>query len=272
MHRAPEDEGAPADAYSVVVPTVGRPGLEWTLRPLLDGARAPEEIVVVDDRPAPNGPPPGAAVPGVTLLRSGGRGPACARDIGWRHTATPWVAFLDDDVLPDADWTAALAADLAACHSGVGASQGRIDVPPPPGRRPTDAERATLALARARWITADMAYRRAALEAADGFDRRFNRAYREDTDLALRVLDAGYELTAGTRRSIHPVVQDARPWRSVAAQAGNADDALMRRLHGPGWRKRVGEPGGTLPRHVLTTAALADAAAAAGVRAAAARA
>ncbi|GAA1784159.1 HAD-IIIA family hydrolase [Streptomonospora arabica] len=252
-----------APAYAVVVPTAGRPELERTLRPLLAaGPCAPAEIVVVDDRPAPQGPPPGADAAGVTVLRSGGRGPACARDVGWRRTSAPWVVFLDDDVAPGDDWTAELAADLAACGDGVGGCQGRIEVPPPRGRRPTDAERGTLALARARWITADMAYRRAALAAADGFDRRLKRAYREDTDLALRVLDAGYALVAGTRRSVHPMVRDARLLRSVAAQAGNADDALMRRLHGPRWRARVGEPPGRLRRHVAATAALAGAAAA----------
>ncbi|KIH99257.1 hypothetical protein LP52_08375 [Streptomonospora alba] len=245
-----------------MVPTVGRPGLASTLSPLLRGGPgAPAEVVVVDDRPDPQGPPAGAEAAGITLLRSGGRGPACARDVGWRRTATPWVVFLDDDVLPGVDWIAELAADLAACGPGVGGSQGRIEVPPPVGRRPTDAERGTLALAHACWITADMAYRRAALEAVDGFDRRFTRAYREDTDIALRVLGAGYELVAGARRSVHPMVADTRLWRSVAAQAGNADDALMRRVHGPRWRKRVAEPPGRLRRHVLTTAALAGAAA-----------
>ncbi|QBI54510.1 HAD-IIIA family hydrolase [Streptomonospora litoralis] len=268
MQRTPAAFGS-APAYSVVVPTVGRPALAETLRPLLDdGPHAPAEVVVVDDRAHPHGPPAGAGAPGITLVRSGGRGPACARDLGWRRTATPWVVFLDDDVLPGPDWTARLAEDLAACSAGIGGSQGRIEVPPPAGRRPTDAERGTLALAGAAWITADMAYRRSALEAVDGFDRRFKRAYREDTDIALRVLDAGYGLVTGTRRSVHPVVRDDRLLRSVAAQAGNADDALMRR-HGPNWRERVGEPPGRLPRHVLTTAALAGAVAAVGASGAA---
>ncbi|WP_270075311.1 glycosyltransferase family 2 protein, partial [Streptomonospora mangrovi] len=256
-------------AYSVVVPTVGRPELPRALRPLLAGADpAPAEIVVVDDRPAPGPPPPGTGHPAVRVLRSGGRGPACARDLGWRATRAPWVVFLDDDVVPDPDWCAALAADLAGAGDHVGGVQGRIEVPPPPGRRPTDAERGTLGLAGAAWITADMAYRRSALEAVDGFDRRFRRAYREDTDIALRVLDAGFTLVRGRRRCVHPV-RDAGLWRSVAAQAGNADDVLMRRLHGRGWRDRVAEPPGRFRRHVAATAALGGAVAAGALAAAA---
>jgi HAD superfamily hydrolase (TIGR01662 family) len=38
-------------------------------------------------------------------------------------------------------------------------------------------------------------------------------------------------------------------------QAGNADDVLMRRLHGPGWRERADAPLGRRPRHLAVTAA-----------------
>ncbi|MEY9213239.1 HAD-IIIA family hydrolase [Thermobifida halotolerans] len=253
----------PQPDYAVVVPTVGRPTLERALRPLLaaDPVDAPTEIVVVDDRLEP-GPLPLPESPLLRLLRSGGNGPAMARELGWRATGTEWVAFLDDDVEPPADWPARLRADLAGLPGDVAGSQGRIEVPVPEGHRPTDAERATLALRDARWITADMAYRRAALEEVGGFDPRFTRAYREDTDLALRVMDAGYRLVRGDRVCAHPLRSGGR-WASLAAQRGNADDVLMRRLHGPRWRDRVGERPGRFRWHVATTATLAGAVAAA---------
>lgn len=78
-----------------------------------------------------------------------------------------------------------------------------------------------------------MAYRRAALADAGGFDERFPRAYREDGDLALRVTDLGWTLRQGQRRVSHPV-GPPRAWASRRAQAGNADDAAMRHQHGPG--------------------------------------
>ncbi|RCV48833.1 HAD-IIIA family hydrolase [Marinitenerispora sediminis] len=248
--------------YAVVVPTVGRPQLRATVQPLLAGGEdAPEEVVVVDDRPRGGPPLPLAGLPGVRVLHSGGRGPAAARDLGWRATEADWIVFLDDDVRPGPDWTGQLVADLAGLPFYTAGSQGRLHVPPPAGRRPTDAERGTLALAGAAWITADMAYRRSVLAEVGGFDPRFTRAYREDTDLALRVLNAGYQLVRGRRQSTHPPVS-AGFWYSVGRQRGNADDALMRRLHGAHWRERVGEPRGRLPWHVLTSGVLTAATAA----------
>ncbi|MFF0306224.1 glycosyltransferase family 2 protein [Streptosporangium sp. NPDC004379] len=233
---------------TVVVPTVGRPSLAATLAALDPGL----DVIVVDDRPAGARTAPLPVPDGVRTVRSGGRGPAAARNAGWRAADTPWIAFLDDDVIPAPGWAKTLHADLDGLPAEVAGSQGRIHVPPPEGGRPTDDERATAGLARSRWITADMAYQREALERVGGFDERFPRAYREDADLALRVTAAGYRLVRGERVTSHPFRDDG-PWASVRRQRGNADDALMRRLHGPAWRMAVGGGAGRLRRHALIT-------------------
>lgn len=257
-------------SYAVVVPTTGRPSVELLLTRLAECVAVhtreqhgspvvlPAEIVVVDDRPVPAEPlpTPDITVP-IRVLVSGGRGPAAARNVGWRAAGAlgaEWIAFFDDDVLPGPQWLARLVQDISSLGPQVGASQGRIEVPLPTHRRPTDVERGTAGLATARWITADMTYRRTALQRVDGFDERLPRAYREDGDLALRVLAAGYDIVMGQRRTRHPV-RSAGPLASVRAQRGNADDALMRRKHGSGWRARIGDGPGRLRRHVLTTAA-----------------
>jgi histidinol-phosphate phosphatase family protein len=244
---------------AVVIPTLARPCLAACLDALAAASGPmPAEIVLVDDRPDPRGGTP-IRVPEplrdrTRVVTSGGRGPAAARNLGWRQTTAPWVAFLDDDVRVDADWRALLTADLSGRAPRVGGVQGRITVPLPRSRRPTDWERGTAGLAGARWITADMAYRRDALVESGGFDERFPRAFREDADLALRVMAAGWRLERGRRRAAHPV-RPASPWTSVRCQAGNADDALMRALHGPDWYHRAGATRGRRAQHVVITAA-----------------
>jgi cellulose synthase/poly-beta-1,6-N-acetylglucosamine synthase-like glycosyltransferase len=188
----------------------------------------------------------------VKVLCSGGRGPAAARNLGWRSAAAPWICFLDDDVIVAPDWATALTRDLQE-HGDIVGSQGRIEVPLPAYRAPNDWERNVAGLARSRWITADMAYRRDALERLGGFDERFPRAYREDADIALRAQSLG-ALVRGSRRSLHPV-RPADRWISVRLQRGNADDVLMRALHGAKWRERAGAGRGLFATHAAIVAA-----------------
>ncbi|HYN93613.1 MAG TPA: glycosyltransferase [Pilimelia sp.] len=248
---------AAAEGVTLVIPTVGRPSLGAVLSALAADPppSVPFEVIVVDDRRTP-GPPltvPPALSAYARVVCGSGRGPAAARNVGWRAARHPWVAFLDDDVVPDHGWVAALLTDLDV-PDRVGGVQGRVQVPLPAGRRPTDWERGTAGLAGGKWITADMAYRRAALAAVGGFDERFPRAFREDAELAHRVRRAGWQLVRGERAVTHPVRPENR-WVSLRTQRGNADDALLRRMYGRDWRRTVDVPPGRRPRHVAVTAA-----------------
>jgi glycosyltransferase involved in cell wall biosynthesis len=245
----------------VVIPTAGRRSLATLLAALADQRVASAgKVIVVDDtapelaarKPADSGLP-AALDGGVEIVHSGGAGPAAARNAGWRRAGTEWVAFLDDDVIPGERWYEDLSRDLDDLPEDVAATQGRVRVPLPAGRPATDWERNVAGLEHARWATADMAFRRDVLERLGGFDERFRRAYREDSDLGLRVSSLGLRIARGQREVLHP--PGAAPfWASVRLQRGNADDALMRRLHGRGWRERAGAPQGRLPRHAVTCA------------------
>jgi histidinol-phosphate phosphatase family protein len=106
-------------------------------------------------------------------------------------------------------------------------------------------------LSDAKWATADLAYRRSALEQVGGFDERFRRAYREDAELALRLRQQGWRLVKGSRHIVHPVRPEGF-WVSVRVQRGNADDALMRAVYGRRWRSLAECPRGRLPWHLAT--------------------
>jgi histidinol-phosphate phosphatase family protein len=239
-------------SFDVVVPTVGRGSLLHLLDALAAGSMpVPGRVLLVDDRRDRSRPLPVSGFQ-VEVLVGRAAGPAAARNLGWRRARAGWVAFLDDDVVPGPTWAADLLADLAGVPPEVAATQGRVVVPMPAGRRPTDWERNVRGLETARWATADMAYRRRVLAEVGGFDERFPRAYREDADLGLRVVAAGYRIARGRRSVTHPV-RPAGRLTSLRLQAGNADDVLMLALHGPGWRDRAGVPAGRRPRHLVVT-------------------
>lgn len=237
-------------SVAVVIPSIGRP----SLYPLLHKLRAlgVPDVTVVDDRSGGQ-----LVVPdGVRVVAGPGIGPAAARNTGWRATDADWIAFLDDDVLVTDTWYADLLADLdradAEGASHVAGVQGGIEVPDTGARSDRDAD--TAKLASARWVTADMAYRRSALDRVGGFDERFPRAYREDVDIAYRISESCGDVVLGDRRTVHP----ARPqshWACLRAQRGNADDALLRRKYGRQWRTRLELSRGHLPEYAAIVAA-----------------
>jgi GT2 family glycosyltransferase len=233
------------DRIALVIPTVGRPSLATmlTLLPTRDA-----EVIVVDDRRVKD--PPLWTPHGVRVVPGPARGPAAARNAGWRASDAEWIIFLDDDVVPGPGWWPDLIADLDQ-PPGVAGVQARILVPQGDPAEVSDWAATTAGLGGAAWITADMAYRREALAETGGFDERFPRAYREDADLAYRVRRRGHKLVLGRRRTLHPVRAESR-WISLRTQRGNADDALLRRLYGPGWHRLLDVPRGRRRLHALT--------------------
>ena len=133
---------------AVVVPTIGRPELRLLLQSLTKSVPVDTPVVLVDDSRdgrvvAAADLPPAFPALNLRVVASGGRGPAAARNHGWRAVEAEWIAFLDDDVAVGDDWWRQLTSDLDAAGPSVHGSQGRIEVPLPRDRRPTDFERGT---------------------------------------------------------------------------------------------------------------------------------
>ena len=165
-------------------------------------------------------------------------GPAAARNVGWRLAEAGIVAFTDDDTIPAPDW---LAAALAAMRPGVDAAWGRIVVPLPAD--PTDYEIDAARLSESQFVTANCFVTKRALERLGGFDERFERAWREDSDLYFRLIDAGAKVVhAADAVVVHP----ARPARwgvSITQQRKVLYDALLFRKHRERYREKIrGKP------------------------------
>lgn len=125
-----------------------------------------------------------------TVLRlEGNRGPARARNVAWRSSSAPSIAFTDDDCVPDVGWLAAL------LEAGRRADfvQGRtVPADPGPAKRPGWFDRSQrIERWSGRYETCNLLVRREWLERHDGFNEQFRIAMGEDTDLGLRAEQAG---------------------------------------------------------------------------------
>jgi GT2 family glycosyltransferase len=236
--------GAPP-VVSVVVPTYARADRVARLLVALDGQRVewPFEVVVVDD-----GSPPeharaidraaaACSVP-VTVVHQARRGPAAARNLGWRRATAPVVAFTDDDCVPDPDW---LARGVAALAGRPRVVVGRT-YPPADQRAWVDRPFArVMEVGDARFAeTCNVFYRRADLAAVGGFDERFRRPSGEDTDLLLRMVSAGAEpvfaADAGVAHDVRPgglrpALAEATRWADLPLVVRGRWDARQRLAH-----------------------------------------
>lgn len=110
--------------FTVIVPTHRRPGpLAECLAAItrLDYPHALYEVVVVDDGGGVDLSQALAAGWSPRLLQRPRRGPGAARNAGARVARGRWLAFTDDDCLPDPGWLKALAARLGDdLHLAVG--------------------------------------------------------------------------------------------------------------------------------------------------------
>tara|TARA_B100000959_G_C14984829_1_gene625106 strand:+ start:158 stop:928 length:771 start_codon:yes stop_codon:yes gene_type:complete len=155
----------------VVIPTFRRPeALARCLAAMEGQTVAPASIEVVDDSETD-------------------KGPAYTRNVGWRRGTAPIVAFTDDDCVPATDWIESIQRSLGG--KTIGGIEGSVTIVTEDGSLsdmdPNPKDRWN------RFKTANMAYRRDALEAVGGFDERFF-IHREDTDLAWRVINSGFPI------------------------------------------------------------------------------
>ncbi len=180
------------------------------------------------------------------IMRSGGspvmrylqpistHGPAGARNAGWRAAITPLIAFTDDDTIPAPNW---LHQGIQAMSPDVVALGGALTVPIP--TEPTDHEKNTQGLERAEFATANAFVWRSALVKVGGFDERFTRAWREDSDLHFSLLELGGRVGWAPLAVVEHPVRAERWGVSLRQQANVYFDALLYKKHPRLYRLKI---------------------------------
>jgi glycosyltransferase involved in cell wall biosynthesis len=143
------------------------------------------EVVVVDDGSEPPVALDGAR-PNVRVVRGPAAGPARARNRGVAASAGEVVLFTDDDVEPGPGWVEAACGFLERHPACLGV-EGATATAPYDYLRAHSVESTRPGA----YLTANVAYRRGALDAVGGFFEDWPRPACEDRDLAFRVLDLG---------------------------------------------------------------------------------
>lgn len=232
---------------SVVIPTCKRPQLLLRcLTAVLKQDYEPDayEVIVVDDghddvtrdlvQAVAEGAPLAAEL---RYLRPPvGRGPAVARNVGWRAARAELIAFTDEDTVPASAWLAE-GERVMARHPDWVAMCGRVSVPV--RGEITDYVRMTAGLTTAEFATANAFVRRWALDEVHGFDERFTRAGLEDSDLQFRLMkEVGHVGRSARAEVVHPV--RAAPWGlSLSQQRNTYFDALLYKKHPKLYRERI---------------------------------
>jgi len=228
---------------SVVIPSYRRPALLANCLAALenqDFLKEDYEVIVVSDGPDETTrqilETLGKDQPNFRYLSLPEKsGPAAARNRGWQMAQGTLIAFTDDDTLPDENWLSS----IWQAYDGQEeiAFTGRIKVPV--ADKPTDYERNTAGLETADFVTANCAVTKKALEKVGGFDERFSTAWREDSDLEFRLLNAGIPIIRQINaRVVHPVRK--APWGiSLKEQKKARFNALLYKKHPALYRKKI---------------------------------
>ncbi len=196
--------------FSVIVPTFQRNDLlARCLEKLAPGVqtlpRAAYEVIVTDDGRASTAQEMiSAQFPWARWTRGPGRGPASNRNHGVTLANGAWLAFTDDDCLPDAGWLAAFR-EAAAAHPDLPVFEGAIYADRP---RRSLAEIAPINEKGGYLWSSNFAIAASLFRELGGFDERYLVAM-EDVDLRQRLKNAGHEAL------FIPAARVCHPWRAV---------------------------------------------------------
>ncbi|MGI8751461.1 MAG: glycosyltransferase family 2 protein [Acidimicrobiales bacterium] len=166
------------------------------------------------------------------------RGPAAARNLGWRLAEAPIIAFTDDDCVPQTTW---LEAGLAAMASDetVGVLQGRTRAPDGVAMDafPRWGHSQVITSPTAQFEACNIYYRRQALAQGGGFSEEIG-WWGEDASAGWQVVEAGWNRGfSSAPEVIHDVTARSLRWN---LRNGLRDSNLVRlAVKHPGYRAQA---------------------------------
>lgn len=168
------------------------------------------------------------------------KGPAAARNAGWRIARGRLILFTDDDCIPSINWIKNFYNAFQFYGQYDMALTGKIVVPLPP--LPTDFELNTAKLEEGEFVTANCACTKKTLEMVNGFDEAFTMAWREDSDLEFRLLKKQVPIKKIEEAIvIHPARK--APWGvSLKEQRKSMFNALLFKKHPELYKEKIGSP------------------------------
>jgi GT2 family glycosyltransferase len=193
------------------------------------------EVIVVDDGSTDNTPEILACFPEVRAIHQSNQGLSVARNVGLQAATGSIVAYTDSDCVADADWLTHLVDQLLRSDA---AAVGGPNLTPDDGRvvacvaaspgQPTHMLESDQV---AEHIPGcNMAYRREALLAINGFDPQYRKAG-DDVDVCWRLQDAGYWITYAPGAFVWHHRRQT-PWAYLRQQAGYGEaEALLHFKH-----------------------------------------
>jgi glycosyltransferase involved in cell wall biosynthesis len=235
-------------AFSVVIPTDQRPALLLKCLDALGKQQLPRdqfEIIVVDDG---NSIDTETAVQlfAKQIARSGGplevrylrqperRGPAAARNRGWRAARGRIIAFTDVDCLPHPEW---LSEALPSFQRGAQVLMGQLRPLMP--EQSFDYEQTMKLQDKEEFNLSNCLCRKSALERVGGFEEIFDIAWRDDNDLRFKLLQAGIPISKCPEAIVTYPVR-SYSWRNtMQEERKHSYNALLYKRHPDLFRERV---------------------------------
>ncbi|MGN6530383.1 MAG: glycosyltransferase [Ginsengibacter sp.] len=168
------------------------------------------------------------------------KGPAAARNAGWRIAKGQLILFTDDDTIPDSNWIKNFYNAFEFYAQPAIALSGKVIVPLSP--EPTDFELNTAKLETAGFVTANCACTKRALELVNGFDETFTMAWREDSDLEFQLLKKEIPVIKIEEAVVIHPARKATWGVSLREQRKSMFNALLFKKHPQLYKEKISSP------------------------------